>query len=469
MSIRRTLSDFWALLWIDYGKVDEEYRAELRARGLLALRIVSALAVVMPILVVLVFRWIEGSEFRPGEGLLSNVPEEASGVVIGVFSWLISLTAWGRRHACRLAVVVGLLLGLVATVDMVRLGGHTTLAYTALVMAVLLAVVVYPLRPLSMLGYGLAFTAMFAGSAMFDPSIGWPPPVSWIERLFILIVVSILGAGLTAVMTRLHIKEHESRNVLAQSLEALKKTQANLIASKRAASQGRLAAAISHELNTPLSVLLSTSELVERHLTDLACKCGDPEAVERSVAEASRTAETSREALGRIVELVDRFERFTQLDAAERRLVDVNALLDDTAGVLSGGWREGVRTIKDFGDIPKVMAYPAGLSEVFSNVLNNAASAIDGEGEIRLTTRYGRGYVWVQIADTGRGIDMDEMAAIFDPRFRVENDRVRTGWGLFISRQIIHDHHGEFSINSELEQGTEVEICLRADPEEAGG
>jgi signal transduction histidine kinase len=269
-------------------------------------------------------------------------------------------------------------------------------------------------------------------------------------------------------MTRLHIKEHESRNVLAQSLEALKKTQANLIASKRAASQGRLAAAISHELNTPLSVLLSTSELVERYLTDLASKCGDPQAVERSVAEASRAAETSREALGRIVELVDRFERFTQLDAAERRLVDVNALLDDTAGVLSGGWREGVRVIKDFGDVPKVMAYPAGLSEVFSNVLNNAAGAIDGEGEIRLTTRYGRGYVWVQIADTGRGIDMDEMAAIFDPRFRVENGRVRTGWGLFISRQIIHDHHGEFRISSELEQGTEVEICLRADTEEAG-
>ncbi len=55
---------------------------------------------------------------------------------------------------------------------------------------------------------------------------------------------------------------------------------------------------------------------------------------------------------------------------------------------------------------------------------------------------------------------MDDLGSIFDPGFRVKDGRVRTGWGLFISRQIIHDHNGEFRINSERERGTEVEICL---------
>jgi signal transduction histidine kinase len=465
MSLRRALTDFWALLWPDYDKVDEEFRSELCERGVVGLRIVSTLAIVLPVLVILVF-WPLGVADHPRGGRMpgTGLAEGAAGLAIGIAGWLLSRTGWGRRRSRGLAVAVGWLLGLVATADMINSGGHTSSIYTALVLAVLLAVAVFPLRPLSMLGYGLIFVGMFATSAVFDPTAGWPPPLSWLERFFLLVTVAVLGAVLTAVMARLHIKEHESRDVLAESLAALQRTQANLIASKRAASQGRLAAAISHEINNPLSVLQSSSGLIERHLEDLACKCGDPEAVERSVADAKRAAQRSRQALRRITELVDRLERFTQLDTAERRPLDVNALLDDAVGVLSGSWGEGVRVVRDYGDVPEVLAHPAGLSEVFGNVLSNAASAVEGDGEIRVTTRYGRGYVWVQIADTGRGIDMEDMSALFDPSFRVRSGRIRTGWGLFISRQIVHDHHGEFHITSELDRGTEVEICLPVGP-----
>ena len=148
------------------------------------------------------------------------------------------------------------------------------------------------------------------------------------------------------------------------------------------------------------------------------------------------------------------------LDTAERRKLNVNELLDDVVGVLSGSWDNGVRVVKDYGELPELVVSPSRLTEVFRNLLSNAANAIDGSGEIRVSTRYARGYVWVQIADTGRGIETDELGSIFEPGFRVADGRVSTGWGLFISRQIVHDQGGEFHISSELGQGTQVEVCL---------
>lgn len=233
---------------------------------------------------------------------------------------------------------------------------------------------------------------------------------------------------------------------------------------RRSGSQGRLAAALSHELNNPLSVLAASSQMMERLLGELARVREDPEAVKRVLADAEEAAGMSREALGRISRLVARFERLIHLDvdSAERRPVDVNALLNDAVSALSADWGTRIRVVRSYGELPKVIGHPAGLSEVFEDLLDNAATAIEGEGEVRLTTRLERGYVWVRIADTGRGIDTDSLNGIFEPSFRVKDGRVATSWGLYTWRQIIQDHGGEFRVSSEPNRGTEVEISLPA-------
>ncbi len=463
MTARLKLKKLWSLLWIDYDRVDEEFRAELRDRGVLGLRIAATLAIVLPVFAVAVLWPFGPPDYHRGEGLLHvGLLEEGAVVLLGALGLLGSRTEWGARHARGLTVVIGLLLGLFLMIDMVNSGGYASSVYSVLVILILVMVAAVPLRPLSILGFGLALVSMFAASALFDPSFSGPPPVGWVERLVLLFAVSLLGGGLSAVITRLHIQEHESRATLEKSLEELSRTQATLIESKRAASQGRLAAALSHEINTPLAVLLSSQGLIERRLAEVAERRGDAEATARSADAANAAVQRSRQALTRLAELVDRFERFTQVDTAERRPINVNELLDDAVAVLSGGWDDRVQVAKDFGELPPVVAYAKGLSEVFGNVLHNAAGAIRKEGVIRITTRYARGYVWVQIADDGRGIEAERMSRIFDPEFRVEDGRVRAGWGLFISRQIIHDHDGEFRITSEPERGTVVEICLPA-------
>ncbi len=423
----------------------------------------AAAAVVLIVFAVAVLWPFGPPDYQRGAGLLQiGLVEEFAVAGLGVLGLVLSRTAWGARHARGLTAVIGLLLGMLLMIDMVNSGGYASSVYSVAVMLILLMVVAVPLRPLSVIGFGLVVTGMFAVSALFDASVGWPPPVSWVERLVLLFAVSILGGGLSVVVTRLHIEEHESRSRLADSFEVLRRTQAKLIESKRAASQGRLAAALSHEINTPLSVLLSGQRLIERRLSEVAECCGDPETVARSAADARAAAQRSREALGRLSQLVQRFERFTHVDTATRGPVDVNELLDDTVAVLSGGWGGRIEIVKDFADLPPVVAFPKGLSEVFGNVLSNAASAIEGDGVIRISTRYARGFVWIQISDSGRGIEPEAMSRIFDPAFRADDGRIRTGWGLFISRQIVHDHDGEFRISSETQRGTVVEICLPA-------
>lgn len=461
--LRHGLQRLWSLLWIDYDRLDEEFRVELRERGLLGLRVVSAAAVVLIVFAVAVLWPFGPPDYPRGGGLVHiGLAEEAGVAALGVLGLALSRAAWGARHARGLTAVIGLLLGVLLMIDMVNSGGYASSVYSIAVMLVLLMVVAVPLRPLSVGGFGLAVTGMFAVSALFDASVGWPPPVSWIERLVLLFAVSVLGGGLSVMLTRLHIGEHESRARLAESFEALRRTQAQLIESKRAASQGRLAAALSHEINTPLSVLLSGLRLIERRLSEVEGCCADPEAVVQSVGDAKAAAQRSREALSRLSQLVQRFERFTHVDTAARGPVDVNELLDDAVAVLSGGWGGRIEVVKDFDEVPPVLAFPTRLSEVFGNVLSNAAGAIEGEGVIRISTRYGRGFVWIQISDTGHGIEPEAMSRIFDPAFRVDGGRVRTGWGLFISRQIVHDHDGEFRISSEPQRGTAVEICLPA-------
>jgi signal transduction histidine kinase len=204
--------------------------------------------------------------------------------------------------------------------------------------------------------------------------------------------------------------------------------------------------------------------MVERLLEEITARSQDPDAVARLLADAKGTAEMSREALRRISRLVARFERLIHLDAdaTQRRPVDVNALLNDAVTMLSGSWGTRISVIREYAELPKVIGHPAGLSEVFEDLLDNAANAIEEEGEVRLTTRHEKGFVWIRIADTGRGIETEQLRGIFEPSFRVKEGRVATSWGLYTWRQIIHDHGGEFWVRSKPNLGTEVEMSLPA-------
>ena len=109
------------------------------------------------------------------------------------------------------------------------------------------------------------------------------------------------------------------------------------------------------------------------------------------------------------------------------------------------------------------------LNQVFMNVLANAIQAIENKGTIRIKTSADRKNVYVEIADTGKGIPPDKLARIFDPGFTTKGVGVGTGLGLSISHNIIQKHDGEIRVKSELGKGTTFTAVLPNDLDKSTG
>jgi signal transduction histidine kinase len=241
--------------------------------------------------------------------------------------------------------------------------------------------------------------------------------------------------------------------------DALRRAESQVLLSEYAGSIGRFAAALSHELNSPLGALrnaLQTSRrLAERKQTASADKLAELEAIE---AELSRTA---LEAVERLNQMVVRMQRITNLDRDEALPTDLNALLSDVTDLLKSATQAPTAVELDLQPLPALSIRPLQMSAVFSNLLQNAIDGSAATGTVKISTRRLLGSVEIVFQDGGRGISSEELAHVFDPAFRVREGRVSTGnWGLFSSRQIVRECGGDISIQSSSGQGTVVRIVL---------
>ncbi|MEU7426008.1 ATP-binding protein [Streptomyces sp. NPDC040750] len=155
----------------------------------------------------------------------------------------------------------------------------------------------------------------------------------------------------------------------------------------------------------------------------------------------------------RISHLVDAAKQYSQLDRAPFREVDVHELLDSTLLMLSGKRGPGIRLVKEYDrTIPPVPAYPAELNQVWTNLIDNAVSAIDsagGEGTLTVRTALDHDLVLVEFRDTGPGVPPEIKGRIFDPFFTTKPVGEGTGLGLDISwRIVVNKHHGTLRVES---------------------
>ena len=241
--------------------------------------------------------------------------------------------------------------------------------------------------------------------------------------------------------------------------DALRRAESQVLLSEYAGSIGRFAAALSHELNSPLGALknaLQTSRrLAERKQTASGDKLAELEAIE---AELSRTA---LEAVERLNQMVLRMQRITNLDRDEALPTDLNALLSDVTDLLKSATQAPTAVELDLQPLPALSIRPLQMSAVFSNLLQNAIDASGPTGTVKISTRRLLGSVEIVFQDGGRGISSEELTHVFDPAFRVRQGRVSTGnWGLFSSRQIVRECGGDISIQSSPGEGTVVRIVL---------
>ncbi|MEX0626265.1 MAG: ATP-binding protein [Chloroflexota bacterium] len=170
---------------------------------------------------------------------------------------------------------------------------------------------------------------------------------------------------------------------------------------------------------------------------------------------ATATVETLigevRMAGDRISEIVGAVKSYAYLDQAPVQRIDVRKGLDDTLVILRHKLKAGIEVTGDYDpDLPEIEAWGSELNQVWTNLIDNAADAMDGRGAISIRAeRDGADEVTVTICDTGPGIPPEVAAKIFEPFFTTKPPGIGSGLGLHISHQVVVRHGGRIDLESE--------------------
>jgi PAS domain S-box-containing protein len=240
---------------------------------------------------------------------------------------------------------------------------------------------------------------------------------------------------------------------IARDITETKRLQARLAMSDRMASVGTLAAGIAHEINNPLGALIANVELAERALE----KGGEIEELRECLDDAATAAH-------RVRVIVRDVKLFSRPDEERLAPVDVNGALRSTVRMVRNEIRHRALLVEEYGDVPRVDANESRLGQVFLNLLVNAAHAIpEGRAEqhkIRIASRAEREHVVVEITDSGRGIEPDNLSRIFDAFFTTKPQGVGTGLGLSICHGIVAALGGRIEVDSVLGKGSTFRVLL---------
>jgi signal transduction histidine kinase len=182
----------------------------------------------------------------------------------------------------------------------------------------------------------------------------------------------------------------------------------------------------------------------------------EPEILESALRWLYYTVETEmlmneiEDSTTRVSTLVGAAKQYSQLDRAPYQVVDVHELLDSTLLMLSGKFPPGITVVKDYcAGLPHIPAYAGELNQVWTNLIDNAISAMHGSGTLTVRTGLDRDQVFVEFGDTGPGIPPEIKDRIFEPFFTTKPVGEGTGLGLDISfRIVVNKHHGEINLES---------------------
>jgi len=271
----------------------------------------------------------------------------------------------------------------------------------------------------------------------------------------------VLAEQVSAARVREHyINELEEKNRSLEKLyRNLQDTQTQLIQSEKMSGLGQLVAGVAHELNNPIGYIYANMRELHNHIEDLKNQKND-QAGSIDSNEIEQLINESIEGSRRVKEIVENLRNFSRLDEAEFKLADIHEGLESTLMLLNNDLKNRITVHKDYGDFPPIYCLPGYLNQVFMNLLLNALQAINGPGNIWITTELKNKSVVISIKDDGAGISADKMDRVFEPFYTSKPVGEGTGLGLSISYGIIERHSGTIVVTSKVGRGSEFVINL---------
>lgn len=225
------------------------------------------------------------------------------------------------------------------------------------------------------------------------------------------------------------------------------KYQQKLAYVENMASIGKLAGGVAHEINNPLTSILTTAELLEE---EIESDCRFKEDIAQIIAEAKRIGDTVKSFLG-----------FARTREFVFKSFNLNDLIENALNIVGRSQLKNIVIKKNYDSaLKKIIVSRFHIEEVIVNLLINALHSLNNKGHIIITSGQNRKNVFLKIKDSGCGISKDNIDKIFRPYFTTK-DKKGTGLGLSLSKMIIEQHGGEISVKSKGRgYGTEFMISF---------
>ncbi len=247
--------------------------------------------------------------------------------------------------------------------------------------------------------------------------------------------------------------------------KTLAQAQAKLVRNEKLASLGRLSAVVAHEINNPLSGVLTYTKLVRKKLET-------PDALDNlsTIREHLEATELEIIRCGKIVRNLLAFSRESSMTVGE---TNINALLERMVFLFGHKLElQEITLAKAFDpNLPLVTCDADRIQQALMAVLINAIEAMPDGGALRLRSRQridektGHAQVEVSVSDTGYGIPEDVLPRLFEPFFTTKESKHGVGLGLFVVYGIMKRHQGHIEVNSSPGHGTTITLILPVRPE----
>jgi len=257
------------------------------------------------------------------------------------------------------------------------------------------------------------------------------------------LLIAMAGTIAQAVQNaRLYLK-------VLEALKQIQQQQLRLIQTERLAGMGTLAAGVANEISNPISGIIAMAESL--------CENANPE---QTTSKAKKILSYS-DAASRILRDLQSYASVAPEGSLEP--INIEDVLEKAAKMaLNSGMLKNVQLKRKRGDITYVMADASQLRQVFLNLIQNAVQAMEGHGEITVSTRMEGEKIFAQIADNGPGIEPEDIDRVFDPFFSTKNEGEAIGMGLAVATSIVNGFGGTITCENSAEGGAVLTVCLPA-------